>query len=205
MAGRRLSGKFAGGVTRPPVHSHCLSLSKTCAYIHTLHETDRRDSAHSKVGEGLERISRTANRKKLPFESLKLKENLGGGSFGNVFSGTYCGPEGSVVHVAVKDIFKLDVFEHEAMVLALLDHENIVKYIGDCQHDFRNYIVTELVLDGDLRRFLDEAHAPLPDLKSHSIIFQLAAALKYLHNFTIPIIHRWYSCSQGRVQIYVII
>eukprot|EP00047_Mylnosiga_fluctuans_P008172 m.6301 g.6301 ORF g.6301 m.6301 type:complete len:472 (-) comp2085_c0_seq1:293-1708(-) len=125
----------------------------------------------------------------IPYDRLPDRREckvLGRGQFGEVLSGPYDGKD-----VAIKFIYKRDVFEHENIVLCQIRHANLVQYIGhgSCGHDY--YILTELVGGGNLREYLDSRKAdPLASTAICSIALQLANAINYLHNYRVPIIHR---------------
>ena len=94
-------------------------------------------------------------------------------------------------NIAVKRIYDKDIFEHEANILSQLKHDSIVRYIGDCTFQSQYFIITELVLDGNLRDYLDRNPAePLPKDIIWTICHQLASALNHMHHHQIPIIHR---------------
>ncbi|XP_022665318.1 tyrosine-protein kinase HTK16-like isoform X2 [Varroa jacobsoni] len=94
-------------------------------------------------------------------EKLKLKENIGGGEFGSVYSGVWDSRSGST-QVAVKTLReehstpeKWKGFVHEVNMMLGLAHPCIVKLIGVCLGP-PLMMVQELVELGSLIRYLQE-------------------------------------------------
>ncbi|VDM59237.1 unnamed protein product [Angiostrongylus costaricensis] len=116
-------------------------------------------------------------------EHITLKELIGGGQFGNVYSGTL----GSVpIPVAVK-VCKLEnepmdtqLILQESHLMKNLQHENIISLIGVCM-DAPMWLIMELAPLGELRQYLQSNRASLTINSLILYSLQIARALSYLH------------------------
>jgi serine/threonine protein kinase len=87
-----------------------------------------------------------------------LGEKIGEGGYGKVFHGYY--PEYSL-NVCIKELDLTDKAgkwnaENEIKILKMVDHPNIVKYLGDYQLNNKQYIAMELIKTGTLSRLIEE-------------------------------------------------
>ena len=94
-------------------------------------------------------------------QSLIIKEQIGVGNFGAVFSGTMPNDQGIIQNVAIKTIKEqsLDVgalldFEKEIDMMTSIHHDNIVNLLGICTTSLPFYIITELMENGQLNTYL---------------------------------------------------
>ena len=78
-------------------------------------------------------------------------------------------------------------FAREAATLARLDSPHVVYILEYGEQDGCPYLVTQLVPDGDLRRYLEE-HGPLPQRLAADVMEQVAAALEEAHSH--GVVHR---------------
>ena len=109
----------------------------------------------------LERIARKHPRWEVEKDSLKIKEQIGAGNFGTVFSGTMPNKQGIIQNVAIKTIKEqsLDVgalldFEKEIDMMTSIHHDNIVNLLGICTKPPLVCIITELMEHGQLNTYL---------------------------------------------------
>ncbi|MCA9149147.1 MAG: serine/threonine protein kinase [Planctomycetales bacterium] len=78
-------------------------------------------------------------------------------------------------------------FEREMMILAKLNHPNIVGYLGDGRHEGQLFYVMELIRGGTLKEVLQQS-GPLTWQEAAECGRQIASALQHAHNH--GIIHR---------------
>jgi Tol biopolymer transport system component len=82
-------------------------------------------------------------------------------------------------------------FTREASLLARLDHPHlphVIDYFSLSEHG--QYLVMDYIAGQDLRAWLAEARAPLPEAQVLAWMRQVCAAVQYLHGQQPPIIHR---------------
>ncbi|KAF0905147.1 hypothetical protein E2562_000943 [Oryza meyeriana var. granulata] len=119
---------------------------------------------------------------------------LGEGGFGAVYKGELEGGQA----VAVKRLSKfstqgLDEFKNEVMLIARLQHVNLVRLLGCCIHGEERMLVYEYMENKSLDNFIfDKAQsAQLNWSKRFNIILGIARGLLYLHQDSrFKIIHR---------------
>uniref|UniRef100_A0A0R0FW78 mitogen-activated protein kinase kinase kinase n=1 Tax=Glycine max TaxID=3847 RepID=A0A0R0FW78_SOYBN len=122
---------------------------------------------------------------------------LGNGSFGTVYEGfTDDGNFFAVKEVSLLDdrsqgkqsIFQL---QQEISLLSQLRHDNIVRYLGTEQDNYKLYIFLELVTKGSLRSLYQKYR--LTDSQASAYTRQILSGLKYLHDRNV--IHRDIKCA----------
>ncbi|EOY17577.1 Cysteine-rich receptor-like protein kinase 10, putative [Theobroma cacao] len=119
---------------------------------------------------------------------------LGKGGFGPVFKGTF--PDGQ--EVAIKRLSRgsgqgLVEFKNELILIAKLQHTNLVRLLGFCVQGEEKMLVYEYMPNKSLDSFIfDESKRKLLDWnKRFSIIEGIAQGLLYLHKYSrLRIIHR---------------
>ncbi|XP_059431513.1 G-type lectin S-receptor-like serine/threonine-protein kinase At4g27290 [Corylus avellana] len=119
---------------------------------------------------------------------------LGEGGFGPVYKGTL--PEGK--DIAVKRLSKnsgqgLNELKNEVILIAKLQHRNLVKLLGCCIQENENMLIYEYMPNKSLDSFIfDQAKSKLLDWhKRLNIIRGIAKGLLYLHEDSrLRIIHR---------------
>ncbi|XVF04058.1 hypothetical protein REPUB_Repub05bG0048300 [Reevesia pubescens] len=123
------------------------------------------------------------------------RENLiGSGGFGSVFKGSLCTGQ----DIAVKRLSKnsqqgLEEFKNEVVLIAKLQHRNLVRLLGYCIHGEERILVYEFMPNNSLDYFLfdQKKSALLPWKKRFHIIMGIARGLLYLHQDSrLQIIHR---------------
>ncbi|XBI90936.1 hypothetical protein VPH35_028426 [Triticum aestivum] len=94
------------------------------------------------------------------------KHKLGEGGFGTVYKGNL--PDGQ--EIAVKKLIDgagaghgLDQIRNEVLVLAQLQHKNLVRLLGFCWHQKEMLLVYEYIKNGSLDNFLFDVGAQEPD------------------------------------------
>ncbi|KAJ7820511.1 TKL/LISK/LISK-DD1 protein kinase [Mycena olivaceomarginata] len=122
----------------------------------------------------------------IPYADIKGDwKKLGGGSFGNVFKGTYLG-----IDVAIKEVLpstEYDVakyFEREWRLVREIRHPNCCLYIGLSRApapDNRIFIISEFIENENLRAHIHNKSKPFPWRLRLSFATDIARALAYLH------------------------
>ncbi|KAJ4964968.1 hypothetical protein NE237_016817 [Protea cynaroides] len=119
---------------------------------------------------------------------------LGQGGFGPVYRGNLPGGH----RIAVKRLAKtsqqgIEEFKNEVMLIAKLQHRNLVKLLGYCIHGDEKMLIYEYMPNRSLDSFIfDETRSSLLNWeKRFSIILGIARGLLYLHQDSrLRIIHR---------------
>ncbi|XP_059438061.1 G-type lectin S-receptor-like serine/threonine-protein kinase At4g27290 isoform X2 [Corylus avellana] len=127
-------------------------------------------------------------------DNFSNNNKLGEGGFGPVYKGTL--PEGR--DIAVKRLSKnsgqgLNEFKNEVIIIAKLQHRNLVKLLGCCIQENENMLIYEYMPNKSLDSFIfDQANRKLLDWhKRINIIRGVAKGLLYLHEDSrLRIIHR---------------
>ncbi|KAG5255283.1 G-type lectin S-receptor serine/threonine-protein kinase [Salix suchowensis] len=126
--------------------------------------------------------------------SFSAKNKLGQGGFGSVYKGQL--PDGR--EVAVKRLSRtsrqgLVEFKNELVLIAKLQHSNLVKLLGCCVEGEEKMLVYEYMPNKSLDSFIfDQSRRELLDWKKRfKIIEEIAQGLLYLHKYSrLRIIHR---------------
>ncbi|GAB2276196.1 Serine/threonine-protein kinase sty13 [Dionaea muscipula] len=131
----------------------------------------------------------------IDLRKLNMGPAFAQGAFGKLYRGTYEGEE-----VAIKllerpehDIEKAQVmeqqFQQEVMMLAMLKHPNIVRFIGACRKPMVWCIVTEYAKGGSVRQFLTRRQNRSVPLKlAVKQALDVARGMAYVHG--LGLIHR---------------
>uniref|UniRef100_A0ACD5ULN7 Uncharacterized protein n=1 Tax=Avena sativa TaxID=4498 RepID=A0ACD5ULN7_AVESA len=130
----------------------------------------------------------------LSTDNFATSAKLGEGGFGAVYKGELGGGQ----TVAVKRLSKystqgLDEFKNEVMLIAKLQHVNLVRLLGCCVHGEERILVYEYMENKSLDTFIfDKARsAQLNWSKRFDIILGVARGLLYLHQDSrFKVIHR---------------
>ncbi|XP_058105194.1 salt tolerance receptor-like cytoplasmic kinase 1 [Magnolia sinica] len=125
--------------------------------------------------------------------SLNFSSVIGEGGFSMVYLARFSDSTFGALKIHRNSERLCRVFKQELAVLMQLHHENIVKLIGYCDEREEGVLVFEYVSNGSLH---DKLHGQggtgnlLPWNRRMLIAFQLAQAIKYLHdNCPLQIIH----------------
>ncbi|XP_034891793.2 G-type lectin S-receptor-like serine/threonine-protein kinase RKS1 [Populus alba] len=124
---------------------------------------------------------------------------LGQGGFGSVYKGLLA----NGLEVAIKRLSRssrqgIEEFKNEVMVIAKLQHRNLVKLLGYCNQDGEQMLIYEYLPNKSLDSFLfDESKRLLLDWrKRFDIVVGIARGILYLHQDSrLRIIHRDLKCS----------
>ncbi|RZR95109.1 hypothetical protein BHM03_00023909, partial [Ensete ventricosum] len=126
--------------------------------------------------------------------NFSVHSKLGEGGFGPVYKGNLGGEQ----EIAVKRLSKtsvqgLDEFKNEVLLIAKLQHRNLVRLLGCCIQDGERMLIYEYMPNRSLDAILfDKAKAGLLDWRRrYNIIVGIARGLLYLHQDSrFRIIHR---------------
>ncbi|KAL0865647.1 hypothetical protein Bca101_044765 [Brassica carinata] len=127
-------------------------------------------------------------------DKFSESNKLGQGGFGQVYKGTF--PSG--VQVAVKRLSNTSgqgkrEFENEVVVVAKLQHRNLVRLLGFCLEGEEKILVYEFVPNKSLDYFLFDStmQSQLDWAKRYKIVGGIARGILYLHQDSrLTIIHR---------------
>lgn len=101
-------------------------------------------------------IGVTRDEWEIPREDIKLEEMLGEGNFGEVWRATWKNKLTVAVKSMKPNTMKVDEFLEEAKTLKLLRHEHLLSLQGVCTEGEPILIVTEMMINGDLRSYLKD-------------------------------------------------
>ncbi|CAL9104084.1 unnamed protein product [Musa textilis] len=126
--------------------------------------------------------------------NFSIESKLGEGGFGPVYKGKLEDEQ----EIAVKRLSKtsvqgIDEFKNEVVLIAKLQHRNLVRLLGCCIQGEERMLIYEYMPNGSLDSFLfDEAKGWLLNWPTrYSIIVGIARGLLYLHQDSrLRIIHR---------------
>lgn len=126
--------------------------------------------------------------------NFSAANKLGEGGFGPVYKGLLANGQ----EVAVKRLSKnsgqgLEQFKNEVMLIAKLQHRNLVRLFGCCIHTKEKMLIYEYLTNKSLDFFIfDKRRSSLLDWKTRfEIIFGIARGVLYLHQDSrLKIIHR---------------
>ncbi|XP_022753638.1 G-type lectin S-receptor-like serine/threonine-protein kinase At4g27290 [Durio zibethinus] len=127
-------------------------------------------------------------------DGFSPKKLIGAGGFGSVYKGSLCTGE----DIAVKRLSKnsqqgLEEFKNEVVLIAKLQHRNLVRLLGYCIHGEERILVYEFMPNSSLDYFIfdQKRSALLPWKMRLDIIVGVARGLLYLHQDSrLQIIHR---------------
>ncbi|KAK1284797.1 G-type lectin S-receptor-like serine/threonine-protein kinase SD1-29 [Acorus calamus] len=126
--------------------------------------------------------------------NFSTSNKLGEGGFGPVYMGRLSQCE----IVAVKRLSKsskqgLEEFKNEVELIARLQHMNLVRLLGLCDHENENILIYEYLANKSLDKFIFDStrSGQLDWVKRYHIIEGIAQGLLYLHQYSrLRIIHR---------------
>ncbi|XP_028760914.1 cysteine-rich receptor-like protein kinase 10 [Neltuma alba] len=127
-------------------------------------------------------------------DKFSLENRIGKGGFGEVYMGIL--PDGSKIAVkrlSEKSSQGLLEFKNEVLLIAKLQHRNLVALLGFCLKDQEKILVYEYVPNKSLDYFLfgSQKSRVLNWPERHKIIGGIARGVLYLHEYSrIKIIHR---------------
>ncbi|KAJ1291264.1 hypothetical protein BS78_02G303600 [Paspalum vaginatum] len=127
-------------------------------------------------------------------EYFSEKNKVGEGGFGTVYKGILSdGQEIAVKTILGRTGHGLHQLHNEVLLLAELQHKNLVRLHGFSSHQNDTLLVYEYIKNGSLDNFLfdDSSRYALNWEQQHNIILGIAKGILYLHeDSTMRIIHR---------------
>ncbi|KAL4381988.1 hypothetical protein S83_012936 [Arachis hypogaea] len=122
------------------------------------------------------------------------ENEIGKGGFGQVYKGVL--PDGR--HIAVKRLSKSSTqgateFKNEVLLIAKLQHKNLVAFLGFCLEGQEKILIYEYVPNKSLDYFLFDPHSEklLSWSERYNIIDGIAQGILYLHEYSrLKVIHR---------------
>ncbi|XP_017190598.2 G-type lectin S-receptor-like serine/threonine-protein kinase At1g11410 [Malus domestica] len=127
-------------------------------------------------------------------DNFSVANKLGKGGFGSVYKGVlHNGKEVAVKRLSNNSDQGIEEFKNEVVIIAKLQHRNLVKIIGCCVEDGEKMLIYEYVPNKSLDSFIfDDTKRNLLDwTKRFEIICGIARGILYLHQDSrIRIIHR---------------
>ncbi|KAL1325444.1 hypothetical protein AAHE18_13G161600 [Arachis hypogaea] len=126
-------------------------------------------------------------------DNFSSNKKLGEGGFGPVYKATINGQELAVKRLSKKSGQGSEEFKNEVVLIAKLQHRNLVKLLGCCIQGEEKILVYEYMPNKSLDHFVfDETRRKAVDwLKRFNIIGGIARGLLYLHQDSrLKIIHR---------------
>ncbi|KAG2389439.1 hypothetical protein C9374_013999 [Naegleria lovaniensis] len=127
-------------------------------------------------------------------EELTLDEQIGSGSFSEVYKGRWLGAMVAVKrfminhHVESEEV--IQDFIKESKLMSKLRHPNVVQFLGVCVQMPHLYMVTEFCERGNLQHILKDKKIKLSLRKTISLALDAARGMFYLHSNNPPIVHR---------------
>ncbi|XP_065618204.1 LOW QUALITY PROTEIN: G-type lectin S-receptor-like serine/threonine-protein kinase At4g11900 [Quercus suber] len=119
---------------------------------------------------------------------------LGEGGFGPVYKGKLInGKEIAVKRLSMKSKQDLEEFKNEVILIAKLQHKNLVRLLGCCLEEDEKLLVYEFMANTSLDAFLFDPNKckDLDWAKRKKIVNGIAKGLQYLHEDSwLKIIHR---------------
>lgn len=127
---------------------------------------------------------------KIDSDQLIFKQEIGRGSFGQVFKGTWRGTEVAIKRIPANCMREADTkdFMKEAFILRQLRHPNVLQVLGASMNPA--CIVTEYLPRGNLFQLIHDNNTPLPWHMVRKIALDICRGMSYLHGCTPPLIHR---------------
>ncbi|CAN8308248.1 unnamed protein product [Cochlearia groenlandica] len=127
-------------------------------------------------------------------DNFSNKNKLGQGGFGVVYKGIFpCGTEIAVKRLSIVSKQGFQEFKNEVVVVAKLQHANLVKLIGFCLEEDEKILIYEFLSNKslDLLLFDPVKKIDLDWTRRYNIIEGIARGILYLHRDSRPkIIHR---------------
>ena len=128
--------------------------------------------------------SLTSKEWEIPFDELKIEEEIGTGRFGTVYKGQWYGA------VAIKRLnFEqgtdsnkyMEAFRQEVATFRKTRHENLVLFMGACMEPPNLAIVTSLCKGLTLFTHIHERNHRFPASRAMAIAQQICQGMSYLH------------------------
>ncbi|TMW67301.1 hypothetical protein Poli38472_012417 [Pythium oligandrum] len=139
------------------------------------------------------------NAARIPFEKIILGPLISRGGYGEVYRGTYRDETVAIKTLLPErrnDMRQIENFLSEVKLMAAMDHERIVRFVGVAWDSLNELcVVSEFLSGGDLRSYLSrlESDRSRPrgfDTEKIKIAWHVAHALTYLHSLQPVVLHR---------------
>ncbi|CAI5703828.1 hypothetical protein KXD40_002592 [Peronospora effusa] len=135
---------------------------------------------------------------RVPREKILVQDLISRGGYGEVYVGLFNGERVAVKMLLPemrKSISHLNDFLAEVKLMATLNHERIVHFVGVAWDSLTDLcVLSEYMEGGDLRTLLkncEDEHTPLGfDRSKATIALHVAHSLTYLHSLSPPVLHR---------------
>ncbi len=118
----------------------------------------------------------------IPFEKLKLQEQLGKGTFKIVYKGTYLDTAVAIAEIIGVQQSDFESVENELKIMQHIRHPNTLLFIGVSYDNDKFYIVTELAQLGTLEDLLKQSGRELTWRCKLRMAEEISHALAYLHD-----------------------
>eukprot|EP00038_Savillea_parva_P000422 m.96074 g.96074 ORF g.96074 m.96074 type:complete len:846 (-) comp10141_c0_seq1:145-2682(-) len=118
-----------------------------------------------------------------PHEIFSNLEEIGHGSFGEVYKATKEGRDVAIKLMKIPGGFSSDEWGDiykEILFLSEIEHDNIIGYYGAYQHELSVWLVMEFAV-GSCQDVMDVFKKPLPENEIGAIVTPCLQALEYLH------------------------
>ena len=135
--------------------------------------------------------------KVLEFDDLDFGEEIGAGAFSWVYSGKWKDREVAIKKLSFEALEVEDfliMFKKEVALLAILNHPNVVDFIGVVTFP-SYYMVTAYMHEGALDEILHDMDTPMPWSRRVTLLQDVARGMNYLHTRVPRVIHRDLKCG----------
>lgn len=136
--------------------------------------------------------SSTTDHSKITYEELLLEEQVGSGSFSEVYRGKWMGNTVAIKRILLyqKDSNPFEEFIKETTLMSSMRHPNVVQYYGATIRPPHLYIITEFCSRGNLQSILRNKEIKLSTTKTVALALDAARGMYYLHTSKPPVLHR---------------
>eukprot|EP01091_Cochliopodium_minus_P008603 TRINITY_DN1981_c0_g1_i1.p1 TRINITY_DN1981_c0_g1~~TRINITY_DN1981_c0_g1_i1.p1 ORF type:complete len:859 (+),score=213.74 TRINITY_DN1981_c0_g1_i1:61-2637(+) len=118
----------------------------------------------------------------IPLDELSILKVIGEGSYGKVYKATYNEEVVAVKSVTILSQAHKAFLERELFILSKMNHENVLRFIGISRQKDTIYLITELVLYGELAAAVAEDHIPRDNWHIKlKMAHQGGLSINYLH------------------------
>eukprot|EP00002_Diphylleia_rotans_P036047 TRINITY_DN7910_c0_g1_i4.p1 TRINITY_DN7910_c0_g1~~TRINITY_DN7910_c0_g1_i4.p1 ORF type:complete len:640 (-),score=79.87 TRINITY_DN7910_c0_g1_i4:70-1989(-) len=132
------------------------------------------------------------NHWQIPYEDLKIIQQVGNGSFGVVSKGIWRDTEVAVKVLSNQNLGtkRLEEFKGEVSMMCELRHPNVVLFMGACLEPPHVCLVTEFMPRGNMYDVLHTQSLAMDWIRILTMASDAARGMNYLHCWNPPIIHR---------------
>jgi len=125
------------------------------------------------------------------FEDIELHHKIGGGSFSEIFIGTWKGTKVAVKKLLCQNFSKkaIQEFKYYAGLMRDLNHPNVLKLFCAVSEPPNMCLIVELMDRGSLYDVLQNKEEKMPFSRITQIGYDVAVGMRYLNSRTPPILH----------------